>query len=184
VIADACFDFWFKFVMPRTASIEQGMGGAVLDEIFEQKLDDYLGHRFERLCTEWMLAQARAGRFEITVSQVAAWWGTNATSKQQTDVDVLAADLSNKKLILGECKYRNNFNETEEIEKLLAKSSLFKGYITAGYVFFSKKNLSSTALKKYAHKGDGSEGVTGDHSDVAADNTNITFITVDDIFSE
>ncbi len=149
-IKEACYDFWFTFVMPRVSDIEQGLGSAAARAIGEERLSEYLGHRFERLCAEWLVAQANRGELPIAATQVGSWWGTNPALRQQDDIDVLAADPQGKRLLIGECKYRETFDETEVLQKLEARAGLVKGYTVEAKFVFSKYPLSDATRGKIA----------------------------------
>jgi AAA+ ATPase superfamily predicted ATPase len=149
-IDDACYAFWYRFVMPRVSDIEAGLGEVAVRSIPEQQFDDYCGHRFEGVCAEWMSEKARARALPIAATSVGSWWGTNPEVHEQTDIDVLAADRSAKELILGECKYRESFDETAAIEDLKAKDGLISGYTTEAFFLFSKHPVSAATKEKYA----------------------------------
>lgn len=153
-IADACFDFWFRFVMPKVSDVEGGLGSVVANRLPEQQLSDYLGHRFERLCAEWMLEQAATGRLPIAASAVGSWWGPNPAKREQDDIDVLAADREQKLLVIGECKYRESFDETSEIDDLDSKRDLIRGYHASHLYLFSKRAVSVATAEKCAHRSD------------------------------
>ncbi len=147
-IKEACYDFWFTFVMPYVSDIERGLGQAAARSIGEERLSEYLGHRFERLCAEWLVIQANNGSLPISATQVGSWWGTNPAIRQQDDIDVLAADPQGGRLLIGECKYRESFDETEVMRKLDLRMGLIKGYEVVSKVVFSKRPLSdATKLK-------------------------------------
>lgn len=124
---DACYDFWFRFVMPYVTDIESGLGEAIVAALPDSQIDEYLGHRFEGLCQEWLAAQAKSQKLPLPATTVSSWWGTNPKTKSQTDIDVLAADKVGKKLLIGECKYRNDFNVTDVVEKASLKTYACKG---------------------------------------------------------
>lgn len=147
-LSEACYAFWFRFVMPYASDIESGLGRAVANSLSDELLADYLGHRFEALCVEWLVEQAKEGKLPIPATAVSSWWGTNPDKRAQDDIDVLAADRVSKKLILGECKYRESFDETAEIEDLMSKCLLVKGYSAAHYILFSKHEVSTATQKK------------------------------------
>lgn len=147
-IKEACYDFWFTFVMPRASDIEQGLGAAAARSIGEERLSEYLGHRFERLCAEWLVDQANKGELPIMATQVGTWWGTNPALRQQDDIDVLAADPLGKRLLIGECKYRETFDESEVLQKLDARANLIKGYEVVAEFVFSKRRLSDATRAK------------------------------------
>ncbi len=152
-IVDACFDFWFRFVMPFTGEIEAGLGHAVVRALPEAQLDEYLGRRFERLCAEWLVEEACVGALSVPATSVGSWWGTNAATRQQTDIDVLAADRIGKTLMLCECKYREEFNVSETAGQLVAKAGLVNGYESAAFCIFSKHEVAAEiqedACEKY-----------------------------------
>jgi hypothetical protein len=107
----------------------------------------FVGRAFEELCAAWLMRQALAGALPIEVTSVGSWWGTDPAAKQQTDIDVLAADKVEKRLIIGECKYRNSFDETAEMQKLVAKAGLVKGYTAEHFYFFSKNPMKAASRK-------------------------------------
>lgn len=153
-ILDACYDFWFRFVRPNTSDIESGMGAAVARQVSDQQIDEYLGHRFELLCIEWLKEQALEGTLPIPATSVGTWWGTNPSKRAQDDIDVLAADRSGKRLLIGECKYRESFDETAELEDLDAKRDLVRGYHATNVYLFSKHVLSKATREKAASRPD------------------------------
>ena len=92
------------------------------------------------------------------------WWGNDTKLKQQSDVDVVMANRFTGQLLLGECKWRNEFKDIQEIEKLLDKGRLFPEYKECYYAFFSKVPYSKEALN------------------LAEQHKNLLLYTVDDLF--
>lgn len=153
-ILDACFDFWFRFVMPSVSDIEGGLGAVVADGLSEQLISDYLGHRFEMLCAEWLTERAAARELPIPATAVGSWWGTNPAKRERDDIDVLAADRAGKRLLMGECKYRESFNETAELADLDSKRDLVRGYHASHIYLFSRWPVSEATAAKCADRGD------------------------------
>lgn len=153
-IADACFDFWYTFVMPVVGDVEAGAGSIVAESISDQAMSTYFGHRFERVCREWMVRQSLAGRLPIKASGFGSWWGSNPQTREQDDIDVIAADRFAKTSIIGECKWRNSFDESEAIDKLRARTTLVRGFETVAYYLFSKNSLAPATLAKMEACGD------------------------------
>jgi AAA+ ATPase superfamily predicted ATPase len=147
-IKDACYDFWYSFVMPYTSDIEAGAGSVVARNLPDQQISGYLGKRFERLCAEWLMLQVKKGTLPILATSVSSWWGPDPEKRKQSDIDVLAADRVAKKLIIGECKYREDFNESEAIEDLESKRSLVNKYKASHLIIFSKRAVAKTTLAK------------------------------------
>lgn len=75
--------------------------------------------------------------------------GNDPVNKEETDIDVLAANKRKRQLAIGECKYRNSFNETQVIESLLEKEGLIKGYHAKWFYLFSKKTVSQKTKERY-----------------------------------
>lgn len=53
-------------------------------------------------------------------------------------------------MLLGECAWRSNFDETEAVESLLERKGLVRGYTTTYFMFFSKNPVSQATRSKYA----------------------------------
>lgn len=153
-VSEPCYAFWFRFVMPFTSDIEAGLGQAVVNALPDEQINDYLGYRFENLCAEWLTEQAKAGKLPIPATAVSSWWGTNPAKQAQDDIDVLAADRISKQLIIGECKYRESFDETAEIEDLAGKKGLIKGYTATNLMLFTKHDISPATHEKLANRTD------------------------------
>lgn len=153
-LSEPCYMFWFRFVMPFMSDIESGLGQAVVKALPEEHINEYLGHRFEALCAEWLAEQALMGALPINATAVSSWWGTNPAKRAQDDIDVLAADRISKQLVIGECKYRESFDETAEIDDLESKRGLVKGYAATHFVLFTKHEVSAATRKKMANRAD------------------------------
>ena len=153
-LSEPCYAFWFRFVMPYSSDIEAGLGRAVVNALPEEQLNEYLGHRFEALCAEWLVDQAKQGKLPIPATAVSSWWGTNPAKRAQDDIDVLAADRVSKRLVIGECKYRESFDESAEIDDLESKRGLVKGFAASHFMLFCKHDVSAATKKKLAARGD------------------------------
>ncbi len=138
---DACYDFWFRFVMPYASDVESGLGEAIVAALPDSQIAEYLGRRFERVCGEWLVGEAKAGRLPLPATAVGSWWGTNPATRSQTDIDVLAADKVGKRLLIGECKYRGEFDVSEVVRLLEGKRTLVKGYVAEHLYVFSKHEV-------------------------------------------
>lgn len=149
-LRDACYAFWYRFVAPAVPDIESGAGELAAQEVTEAQLSEYLGHRFERVCLEWLRNEALAGQLPVAATSVGSWWGTDPVRHEQTDIDVIAADRRDRTAIIGECKYRNSLDETRTIETLLDKRHLLAGYDVRRVALFSKNPAAQATREKYA----------------------------------
>lgn len=147
-LSDACYDFWYTFVMPVVGDIEEGMGRIVAENLPGEILATYLGKRFERVCLEWMRRQSMQGKLPIKASAFGQWWGTNPASREQDDIDVVAADRFARTAVLGECKWRNSFDESAALEKLRKREGCIKDLKVEQIWLFSKNPLSKGTAEK------------------------------------
>lgn len=139
VINDPFFAYWYRFVSRHIGRIESGLGRAVAaTHAFGDAFATYVGQQFETICRQWVTRRARFGELPMLVGEVGRWWGTDPRKREQTDIDVVATDDDSGMVLLGECKWRNSFNETEAIELLRQRTGLVQGYSRTVYALFSK----------------------------------------------
>lgn len=155
-IADNCYDFWYSFVFPNRPEIESGNGDLVADDdVFGEKLSSYIGKPpFETICLQYLQRVNRNKTLPFTATSFGSWWGTDPKEKTQADFDVVAANRTGKKILLGECKWKNSINDVAEIQKLISKEHLLSEYKERYYYLFSKVPFTKEAQKL------GSERVT------------------------
>ena len=134
--------------MPVAGEVEKGAGRIVASQLSDEVLGSYLGHRFERVCLQWMLAESLAGRLPITASSFGQWWGADPGTRAQEEIDVVAADRLGKQALVGECKWRGRFDESEALEKLAHRVELLGRYEVEGLYLFSKNPPSNAMLSK------------------------------------
>lgn len=148
-LSEPCFAFWYRFVQRSIDAIESDAGGLVLREAMgEEELATYVGHWFERICLTWVVEQAKAEALPISPVAFGSWWGTNALLREQDDIDVVAASRKRGQLLVGECKWRNSFDETEALRRLEARKALVGDYADVWLALFSKKPARRATREK------------------------------------
>ena len=144
VIGDPVFMFWYRFVAPYVSFVEKGLGADIADRLLaSERRSEYEGHVFEQVCLEWVLRQARVKSLPVQPTSAGSWWGTDPMARESVDIDVVAFDDIDKKALVGECKWRNDFNEAEALQKLIDRSRLLSGYEVRALYLFAKLPLSS-----------------------------------------
>lgn len=145
---DFCYNFWYRFVLPARPEIESGNGAEVADEeVFSEQLSDYIGKPpFEEICLQYLKRQNKKKLLPFSATSFGKWWGTDPKEKKETDIDVIAANRRKKQILLGECKWRNSFDDVAEIKKLMEKDYLLPEYNERYYYLFSKVPFSKNAL--------------------------------------
>jgi hypothetical protein len=80
----------------------------------------------------------RSGKLPFTAISFGSWWGNDPEEKKQADFDVVAANKNEKKIILGECKWKSGISLSAEAKKLMEKEHLLAEYKERHYYIFSK----------------------------------------------
>ena len=155
-IADPFFAFWYRFVGPAVDAIELGAGAAVAAQTCaDQALPTYEGAQFERVCMQWLARKNGTSALPFLATSFGRWWGTSPEERAVVDVDVIAASKRERALLCGECKWRNDFDETEAISLLEKRSRLVPGRWGSRYfVLFSKRAVSAGTLTKAGSRPD------------------------------
>jgi AAA+ ATPase superfamily predicted ATPase len=155
VLADNYLRFYFRFVRPNLSLLAQGLHNELEKRIAEQ-LQSFIGMTaFEELCQEWVLAQANEGKLPFAVEQVGSHWGAGA------QVDVVAINWREKRLLLGEAKWRAEPVGSSVIQELVRKKTpkVLKALPdngdgwTVDFLFFSKMGFNDGALEKAKNHG-------------------------------
>lgn len=78
--------------------------------------NDYMGVVFERVCKEYLLAKNRKGELPILFTDIGRWWGTDAVSHNQVEIDLIAGE--GKDYLMCECKWRNELVDLSVLQEL------------------------------------------------------------------
>lgn len=116
IITDPYLRFYYRFLAPHRASIEQGYISQATSLLYDHLLDFIGTHTFEELCRDWIRVAAEMGRLPFLPERVGSHWS------KQAQVDVIAINWRTKDILLGECKWGNQAVNHEVIETLVAKT--------------------------------------------------------------
>jgi hypothetical protein len=123
--------FWFGFVVPYEKTLLQGNGDAFLEN-FKQNYERLRTLVYEQLCDALLVEHCK--NVQPLLSHGSYW-------DQHSEFDILAI-TRDKKLILGECKYKERKVCKGELTKLKAKA-LQSGIKVDVYALFSKSGFSN-----------------------------------------
>ena len=138
-IEDNYYNFWYRFVFPNRPEIESGSGDFVFETVSGEGLSTYIGKPpFETVCLQYLQRANRNKTLPFTATSFGSWWGSDPEEKRQTDFDVIAANRSEKQIILGECKWKSDTNIEAEANKLKNKNHLLAEYKERHYYMFTK----------------------------------------------
>ncbi|WP_432400830.1 ATP-binding protein [Wukongibacter sp. M2B1] len=147
-IADNFIEFWFKFVYPFKSELEMGNTDYVLNKIKNNLIDNHVSFVYEDICKEQLVTRAK--ELGLLVSKIGSYWDS------KVEIDVVAIDNENKKLILGECKYNNKPMNDSVFYNLIQKSHSIKGYddYEKVYILFSINKFDDRVKKLSKERSD------------------------------
>ncbi len=149
-IEDNFFRFWYRFVPKNISAIASGRTEHIYDTIIKSHFSDYMGLVFEKMCKEYLMRYAHDLPFILY--DIGQWWGTDAKTKKEVQIDIIGVPIEGDEYIIGSCKYRNEPVGIDELELLKQYSDVFKKGKKYHYYIFSKSGFTA-ALSELAAKG-------------------------------
>lgn len=122
-INDNMFRFWYRFIPENNSIIVRGATNLAYKRI-EPHLSDYMGKVFEEICKQYLWKLLLDGNCPIEFNDLGRWWGTNPSTHNQEEIDIMGEQNKNTALF-GECKWTNQKVDTGILETLLKRSQLF-----------------------------------------------------------
>lgn len=124
-LLDEYLNFYFTFIYPHVAAIQKGQ---FLFHLFDmQKLKQWQGYAFERLCLKHATEIATHLRFSGIAFQAGAWFQRAAKRNTAIQVDLLFI-RKDKVLSICEIKYVDSLVGSKIIENFNKKLSLIQDY--------------------------------------------------------
>ncbi len=106
-IKDNFFNFWFRFVSPHFAEIENWRNESAFNE-FKRDFDQYLGKVYEKVCRQFLASTT-------TYTKIGRWW------YKEDEIDIVGLDRKEDKVLLAECKWSKNRVDTDLLHDLKQK---------------------------------------------------------------
>ncbi len=149
-VSDSFLRYWFKYVNPFKGELELDNTQIVLDEMNKDFLEKYVAFAYEEVCKNIFASLCKDGVIPFIPSRIGSFWQNDISN--DTQIDVAAVDIQNKRLFFGECKYHKKpidadvyFNLTK---KAMDNSTLKKTYpdFSILYGVFSKSGFTQRLL--------------------------------------
>ncbi len=145
VLKDNMFKFWYKFVPKAISVVEMGQGELYYQKAVKPVLHSFMGSVFEDMCRYYTLQHGILGEFGCFITAAGSWWGTETVVNkdgekrgQSVDIDVVALAETEKKAVVGECKFKNEKISGEVYETLVHRAHLLSAkYQIVKYILFS-----------------------------------------------
>jgi len=146
-IKDGMYRFWHRFV-PRAADLIEDGRRHIFEATEPSMISDFMGHAFEDVCEQYLRRMNVRDRLPFLFNKIGKWWGGNPITKTETEIDIIAA--SDKKAILGECKWTNKKVGTDIYEGLREKMRAVPQLADKDVYFylFSRSGFTESLLKE------------------------------------
>lgn len=153
IIADNFFRFWFAYAYPYLTALSMGQVENVWTNLIAKNIHHLSSRAFENICSYYLWKQSAKGNTPFTIIESKRWWG-KITRKDENgklittseEIDILATDATKTNYIFGECKFKNELFDLQELTSLQSKLTV-KG--SAYYYLFSLSGFTE-AVKKQA----------------------------------
>lgn len=134
-ITDPYLRFYYRFLSTLQTKIALGNPSESLNQI-----EEYLPAFIEKntwceLCREWLVGASQSGEFQTMLESVGAAW-----RKGKSDIDVVGLNQTEKRLVLGVCRWQEQPVGGTTLRDLLERASSFvppKGKWTVDFLGFS-----------------------------------------------
>ncbi|MBV7338797.1 ATP-binding protein [Chloroflexi bacterium TSY] len=114
-LSDPFLAFWQRFVEPRQAELEIGVGQEAVWQTIRMVLAQITAPIWEQIARFHLLSQSRQHGLP-PVSEVGTWWSRRA------QLDVVGIDRHNRSVVFGEARWRQEPFTPRHLEHLIAQS--------------------------------------------------------------
>lgn len=149
-LTDNYFRFWYAFCYSNLSELEMDDALGVWEDYIEGSLHDFASKSFEKVCIEYMYSMNKQRKLPFRFSKIGRWWGTVTKvvdGKKRScaeEIDIVATDKSEKKFMIGECKFRKELFDNGELRKLKKKIDFSK---ETYYFLFSLSGFTDAVAK-------------------------------------
>lgn len=151
LLSDHLFRFWYRFVPQNIVAINSGRIADMYEHVVKKHLPDYMGLVFEKMCKDYLIYYA--DQLPILLKDVGQWWGTDAATRKQVQIDIVGTPVEGKEYIIGSCKFRNERIGVDELELLRSYARVFGKGSKYHFYIFSKGGFTE-GLKDLEQNGE------------------------------
>lgn len=144
-IEDNFFRFWFTFVSKNAAAIVSGRIEKSYDALVGQRLSEYMGIVFEKMCKDYILYYDE--KLPFNMADIGQWWGGNPKTKRQAQIDIVVTAADGNEGIVGSCKFRNEKTDVDELMLMKEYAEILGKFEKTYYYFFAKSGYTDKMLK-------------------------------------
>ena len=151
MLVDNLFRFWYRFVPQNIVAINSGRITSCYENVVKKNLSDYMGLVFEKMCKDYLIYYA--DNLPVSLKAVGQWWGTDALTRKQVQIDIVGTPIEGTEYIIGSCKFRNESIGVDELELLKKYAQVF-GKGSKYYFYIFSKGGFTEGLRELEQKGE------------------------------
>lgn len=147
-LSDPFLTFWFRFVLPSEAALEQGAATWVLRHRILPNLDLVISQPngpWERACRDYLWRAFRADLLgEIGFDRLGPWWEGRGAS-ESAEIDIVGLD-GRAIALVASCKWRNDFAKIGDLQELRQTAARIGAGDVTRYLLFSRSGFDAALI--------------------------------------
>ncbi len=145
LIEDQFFRFWYSFVPGNISAIQSGRMETSYPLTIENRLPDYMGLTFEKMCRDFILYY---DKLPFPIGRIGQWWGGNPKTRKQAQIDIVVMSAADDSGIIGSCKFRESLVGEDEL-RLMEEYAKAMGHFGQRYYYlFSKSGFTDSLMRQ------------------------------------
>ena len=150
-IKDPALRFWFRYIFRNQSLIEIGDDKGLTAKILND-LPTLMGRSFEELVRALLIQRNKGAAIPLKFTKIGGFW----TRKGDVEIDMVALNEEEGKILFGECKLKGNKFTRADAQRLKEKGASVKwrtGKRKEYYALFSADEISETQRKFLGKEG-------------------------------
>ena len=121
-LKDGMLKFWFTYVDRAASLINAGKGDLYYKNVVKEKLHEYMGPVFEEICKDYVYQNLGTKKVPFLTELKKYQASVKGSKKEIHQVELDLVGYNEKDIVLvGECKFRNQAFNKEDLENFLEK---------------------------------------------------------------
>jgi hypothetical protein len=149
LLTDLFLAFWFRYVQPTEAALEQGADDWVMQQRILPDLDAFVSRPhgpWERACQQFLWRAFRRGLLDETGFDRLGWWWEGRGANRHSELD--AVGMNGRRITLvASCEWRNEFTKPGDLNELRRVAHRAGPDDDTRYVMFSRSGFDPSLIE-------------------------------------
>lgn len=130
----------------ETPAIQSGRMERSYPSTIENRLSDYMGLAFEKMCRDYILYYD--DQLPFPIGDVGQWWGGNPKTRKQAQIDIVVTSAEDDSGIIGSCKFRESLVSEDELQLMEEYADAMGHLRQRHYYLFSKSGFTDSLMNR------------------------------------